>query len=427
MPIKVKVAVVGAGMSGLTAARILHDSCDVTVFEKSETIGGNAHTCELTHNGRAFRMDAGVCMFHTLGYPNFYALLGRLNIPTVKSATDVEILFEGEQTRFHFDLNSPFISLMARALSPSQNHVVRDAFRFYWHVKRSRSSDDAPVTLGEHLAEHNYSERFRLLLSFVCGSTWTINQRAACDLPLHFLCNTFESLGFFPTFRRGCWRHVEGSVNRYLTGLAAPLAGKIKAGQSVSKVQRDGERVKLYFGSQCESFEQVIFAISPEESLKCIVEPTPSEREVLSVFKSESHEISFHSDTELVRRWTQDRPAIFAVTDIDDQKMEMGRGFLFLAGFTDITKMCGPSDAPPFYMWYQFPNGPRPNNLLASFQYSTPLFDAAALRAQNRHSEISGRDRIHFCGSAWSNGIHEGAVVSALKVTQSFGKDLNAI
>ena len=416
-------------MSGLTTARILHGGNEVTVFEAEATVGGHAHTVEVPDGrGELVPIDAGVCMFYTSGYPNFFELLRRLNIPSEPSDMSTEIFSVPEGRRYRFDLNAPWKTIARSAFSHSQRWLIRDGARFYNHAMRAAASDvGAEDTLADHLEAESYSEEFRVFLSFLCGATWTLNQQAVCELPLGFVARTFHTLGFLPAWRHGIWHHVPGSVRRYLDALAAPFNDRIRLGCKVDKVERGTGKVTVYGDGFDEDFDQVVFALPAQKALACISEPTTEEAEVLSVFSSQNHEVLFTSDLALTNSWTPNRPTIFAASDVHEQRQESGREFLFRVGFTDLTQMCRLPLATPIYMWYQFPESPRPAAVHAGFRFTTPRFTTDILKAQARHARISGRDRIHFCGAGWTNGIHEGAVASALQVAQWFGRDLHDV
>lgn len=424
MSTKRKIAVIGAGVSGLTVARVLNGTNAVTLFERNACVGGNAHAVQLPVSGTIAPVDAGVVMFHTVGYPNFLRLLSILGVPTSKSEMSVEILTTDDDARYGFNLNRPVLSLLSQLHRPLQNQIFRDCVRFFVHAK-SRSKLDL-TSLGEHLASHKYSRQFRILLSFFCGATWTINHKNTLDLPMCFLREVFESLGFFPTLRRGHWRHVPGSVLRYLNELVKPLIDSTLLGTEVNSVERLRQGgVEVCYGNESRHFDEVVFAIPPEAALRCISNPTDLEIAILKNFRSTHYDFVFSNDPKIAS-WTKSRPSIFACTDVINSKQESEREYLFKVGFTDIARMTC-VDTPPFYMWYPIPGEPLPDNVVAKFPYSTPIFNAEVVQSQRRHAEISGKDRLHFCGSAWTNGIHEGGVVSALNVTRSFGKGLKDI
>ncbi|HMO15621.1 MAG TPA: FAD-dependent oxidoreductase [Pirellulaceae bacterium] len=425
---KLRIAIIGAGISGLTVARILDRDHEVTVFESSENIGGHAQTIEVENGGERVSVDAGVCMFYTSGYPRFLHLLRRLGIPTEVSKTSLEILSIPDERRYHFDLNAPWKTVAQSMFSQDQRWFVRDGFRFYRCAHRSLSpKGNSTVTIAEHFAEEKYSETFRVFLSFICGSIWTLNQRGVGELPMAFVAQSLMTLGFLPSFPHGKWHHIPGSVRRYLQALAAPLGNRIRPGSTVERVDRSGSTVTVHANGTEETFDHVVFAIPAHSALQMIAKPTNEESEILGAFSSQSHVIVVTGDTAAIRRWTAGNPAMFAATDVTQQSMEQGREFLFRVGFADINNLCRLPLATPIYMWYQFPDSPPLSHEYRRIPFSTPMFTKSSLQAQARHHEISGRDRLHFCGAGWTNGIHEGGVVSALNVTKWFGLNLDDI
>lgn len=422
-----KIAVVGAGISGLTVARLVHGGNDVTVYEAGDRIGGHAVSMEVPdRNGEPLRVDAGVCMFYSTGYPKFFELLSALDIPVAPSEVTVELLFLADQQRCHLDMNAPWTTAANTLLHPSQYWLLEEGTRFYRDAANEFQSKtkDHPLTLGEYLEQEDYCDEFRVFLSFLCGATWTLNQRGVDELPVAFVARTMWELGFLPQVRHGRWQHVPGSVKRYLDAISEPLTSSIRCQCPVEKVERERERVVVYAAGQGESYDEVIFAIPPGRALACLSEPHETEERVLSAFSTQAHTVLFTSQLGEVQAMDPEDVTLFAATDGYQASMDAGKEFAFRAGFANLSKMCGYPTAEPLYMWYQFPDAPWPEQCYERIDFTTPRFNHEALQAQNRHHEISGADRIHYCGASWLNGIHEGGVRSALRVAEAFGRSL---
>lgn len=422
-----RIAVIGAGVSGLTAARILATTHDVVVYEASSRIGGHAMTVNLVDSdGTEQRVDAGVCMFYTSAYPVFMRLLQKLDIPTERSDTSFELLMTQSGKRFHFDLNRPWLSLLQSLTDSEQRWLLRDGLKLYSDMLRVRGN--ARLTLGEYLSGSRFSEPFRLYLSFLCGATWTLNQSGVNELPLTFVLKTARQLGFIPTVRHGSWHHVPGSVGRYLDALCNPIKHSLRLNQAVDRIERvSATGVRVCCDHDTAEYDQVVIALPPAKALQLIANPTELEEEILGTFQTQEHTVLFTSDEPLIRSWAPNATTLFAASNVGSPSEELGREFLFQVGFADIRRMCKLNTREPFYMWYQFPDSPVPQQVRASIHFSTPRFTHLILSAQQRHREISGQDRLHFCGSSWGNGIHEGAVRSALAVTKSFQLSLESL
>ncbi|MCA9175507.1 MAG: FAD-dependent oxidoreductase [Planctomycetales bacterium] len=440
-----RVAVIGAGISGLTVARLLRPAYDVVVLEASDRVGGHALTTVVPdRDGNPLRVDAGVCMFYSTGYPRFFEMLRLLKVPLVRSEITVEFHFLESGQRYYLDMNAPWRTAASSLWHRSQHWLVQDGLRFYRHarsvgppspatlVRPVGSMENADTaaegpSLGEYLAGESYSEEFRVLLSFLCGATWTLNQKGIDQLPLSFVIQNMRALGFLPSIRHGVWHHVPGSVGRYLDALAAPMREQVRLLHEVERVEREPDGVVVYGGGRADRFDQVVFAIPPRAALARLAAPHDDEREVLDAFSSQSHSVVFTSDREAVGAWSPSDVTLFAATDGFNRSLAAGKEFVFRAGFANLTKMCGYPTADPLYMWYQFPDVAWPRQQFARVDFATPCFNRETVAAQARHAEISGRDRIHFCGASWVNGIHEGGVVSALRVAERLGCSMSAL
>jgi uncharacterized protein len=207
---------------------------------------------------------------------------------------------------------------------------------------------------------------------------------------------------------------VTGGAARYVEVILKPLGRRVRLSSPVEKVVRRAGHIELRttFGTP-EDFDHVIFASHADQTLELLSDPTPAEREVLGAIRYQPNLAVLHTDERLLPRrrrarasWNYHVPAV--VSSVPTVTYDLSR----LQSLTSSTRVL---------LTLNRPDAVDPARVLGTFDYAHPIFDSAAVRAQRRHSEISGQGRTSFCGAYWAHGFHEDGVRQALKVCQQFG------
>lgn len=416
-----KIAVVGAGIAGLTAARILNAKHDVTVFERESTAGGNAKTFGVPLDGSEFDVDVGVAMFYRQAYPLFFELMTRLGVELepLNFSYEVNDLDSATLKRPVFiNAGSPHKNLASAFLSGIQN--LKPELNRFMRIGETCSPDESmQMTLGQD----SFSSQFRLLIVLIGKMVWTISTENLLRLPTSFVVRELSKLDLPFSLRFENWYRVRKGVREYVDCLSAPL-NDLRTGQLVDHVRRCSEGVEVCTSNGPELFDQAIFAVPGELALRLLVDPPDDERKMLSVFASESHQVFVTS------RWPgRNLPSTDASVYIEVENSA--------ADVSTLKMHSGVVDLPKFYNLEQqsslflscFEQPVDVQTLDSKIQWcgATPVLTPEVISAQVAHQTISGRDRIHYCGAGWGNGLHESGIASALNVTASFGMGMDAI
>ena len=412
-----KIAIIGAGISGLTAAYRLSGRHEITVFEANDYIGGHTHTVDVELNGEHHAIDTGFIVFNDWTYPNFIKLLDELAVPS--QATSMSFSVRCDRTGLEYNgssLNGLFAQ-RRNLFRPSFHRMLRDIMRFNREglaLAETRQTDnDAEVTVGEFLKEHRYSREFADQYLLPMGSAiWSCPTGTFENFPIRFIAEFYRNHGLLSVRHRPTWRVIEGGSRSYVAAMTAKFRDRIRLNAPVQQVRRDSDGVEVVpKGGPAERFEHVVFACHSDQALRMLVDPTAVEKELLSAFPYEKNIAVLHYDTAPLphrqRAWASwnylipAKPTAHATVSYCMNILQHLRS-------KNVFSVTLNSD--------EFID---PGKVLQRFEYHHPIFTAQRTAAQARHSELLNANRSSFCGAYWGNGFHEDGVVSALKVCEA--------
>lgn len=413
-----RIAIVGTGISGLTAAWLLQRRHDITVFERDARIGGHSHTVAVPGDRGELGVDTGFIVYNRRTYPNFCRLLEILGVPT--QASDMSFGFRDDATGLEYgapELRRLFAQ-PGNLLRPSFLRMLGEILRFYREAAEWLPQAEEGTTLEQFLARRAYSREFiENHLYPVCAAIWSSPHAGMGCYPAAALLRFFANHGLLSLDDRPQWRTVSGGSRRYVEKLTAPFRDRIRTGTPVVAVERDanGVTIRTQHGGP-ERFDQVVLACHADQALALLSDPGRREAEVLGAFRYAANAAVLHSDTRIMPRhrlawasWNYHRGAgdDRAVTMTYDQnrlqRLRSRRRWLVTLNRT--------ADLDPALVHTRL-------------QYEHPQYDARAVRLQSAIAEINGASRTWYCGAYWGYGFHEDGVVSGLRVARDFGEEL---
>ena len=413
---RLSVAVVGAGIGGLSAAWLLSQKHDVTLFEADPRLGGHANTADAPGFHGTVPVDTGFIVYNEGNYPNFTALLDHLGVPSVYADMSLSVsLDDGAFEYSSFGLGGIFAQ-KRNLLSPRFWGLLRDITRFFRHAPKDLADLERKATpLGDYLQAKGYGDAFRddhLLPQ--AAAIWSTPLDQIGAYPAASLIRFFLNHGMMTVTGRGLWRTVEGGSRAYVTKLSEAFRGEVRKGVRVAGVRRDanGAEVRLAGGSR-ERFDQVVIATHGDTALSLLDDPSPDEQRLLGCFRYSRNMIALHTDPVLMpkrrRAWTswnhigmRDRPGEGAVTYWMNRLQSL-------------------KGAPELFVTLNPNKEIAADRLLRTEVYEHPLFDADAIAAQQQVWDIQGARRTWFCGSYLGHGFHEDALQSGLAVAEQLG------
>jgi len=413
----VRIAIVGGGISGLTAAYLLCRRHDVTVFEANDYPGGHTRTLEVKEGGRAWAVDTGFIVFNERTYPSFCALLDRLGVPSRPAPMTFSVRCERTGLEYGTRTLSTLFAQRLNLLSPSFHRMILEIFRLRKNFERILSSPDARLPLGELLEKHRYSRRFveHFLVPFG-ASIWSADPAAFREFPAETFVRFFRNHGFFEVERPVQWKVVSGGSKSYVPPLTAPFADKIRLGSRVSRVERKGGAVEIGTSAGKERFDEVVLAVHSDQALAMLADASEMEKEILGAIPYQENTVTLHTDASVLPR----RRPVWSSWNYTIPAGSLGRAVVTY----DMNILQGLDSPREFCVTLNRQGQLDQDRVIATATLDHPVYLPKGVEARARIGEISGVNRTHYCGAYWGYGFHEDGVRSALRVGEHFGEGM---
>jgi len=297
-----RIAIIGSGISGLTAAYLLHQDHEITLFEASDYAGGHAHTVEVEQEGETYAVDTGFIVYNERNYPNFVNILDRLGVATQPTSMSFSVKCARTGLEYNGTSLNALFAQRRNLLRPSFYRMVRDILRFYREAGELLEGDDEGMSLGEYLARKAFSQEFVEHHIIPMGAAiWSADPAGMYAFPARYFVRFFANHGFLQLEDRPQWRVVQGGSHRYVKAMIRPFAGRIRLGCPVESIARhaDGVEVKPVGGAP-ERFDEVVLAAHSDQALRLLADPSPAEEEILGAIRYQQNETVLHTDASLL-------------------------------------------------------------------------------------------------------------------------------
>lgn len=412
-PLK-KIAVIGAGISGMGAAHMLAKTHRVTLIEAEHRLGGHARTIMAGKRGDQ-PVDTGFIVFNYANYPHLAALFAQLDVPVVKSNMSFAASLNGGDMEYALNSLDTLFAQRKNLLNPRYLRMIRDILHFNKNALRL-SQTDPEMTIAGLLQRLGTGSYFRdyYLLPF-SGAIWSTPTEQIMEFPAYAMMKFFDNHALLSHTGQHQWYTVQGGSQSYVTRLEAALRARgvdIRLGAPVQAVRRHpaGAEVKLQ-GAEWEDFDEVVFATHSDDSLRMLADPTAEESAALGAIAYQPNDIVLHADTTIMPK----RRKVWAswnYTEQADKSLDRIDLTYWMNSLQPI-----PQDDPHFVTL----NSTRPINEALIYDQVTlrhPVYDVAALAAQKQVQCFNGRNRTWFCGAWMKNGFHEDGLGSAVDVAE---------
>lgn len=405
-----RIAIVGAGISGLTAARGLYREHDVTLFEGEHRLGGHSHTVTVDDAGIPRALDTGFLVFNRRDYSHFNAMLDDLGVASRPSCMSFSVRCSRTGVEYAGSGLGSIFCRPANAVRPGFWRMLRDVVRFYreGHALVARMPERA--TVEDLVAAGRYSEEFVAWHLLPLGSAlWSAPRSAFRAYPARFVVEFLarHDLLELNLRRRVEWRTIANGSARYVERLSAPFRDRIRSGDPVRSVRRTRDGVRVLTASGEGVYDEVILACHGDDARALLEDPSAAEREILDAVRYQVNDVVLHTDTSLLprnrRAWASWNYHVHRERDLATLTYDLNR----LQGFTSSTRYC---------VTLNETDSVDPSRVIRRFTYAHPQYSPGWVRLRERRARIQGTHRVWFCGAYFGNGFHEDGVQSADEV-----------
>ncbi len=409
-----RIAVVGTGIAGLSAAWLLSQSHEVTVFEAGDHVGGHSNTVDVALHGRAIAVDTGFIVYNEPAYPNLTALFAHLGVATKPTEMSFSVSLDGGALEYAGNNLSTLFAQKKNLFSARFWSMLRDLRRFYAEAPR-----DLPkmgeATLGAYLDANGYGAPFREdHLYPMAAAIWSIPARQVAAYPAAAFVRFCDNHGLLQITGRPIWRTVEGGSRSYVKVLTAPFAERIEM-TPVRRILREEDGARLYDAQgEIGRFDHVVVAAHADDALALLGDASDDERRILGCFPYSRNETFLHSDPALMPK----RRPVWSSWNYLAARGSMEGG---LSVTYWMNRLQGLPPQTPLFVTLNPIAPPRADLILKRLVYEHPIFDRRAIAAQRELWSLQGVRRTWFCGAYFGSGFHEDGLQAGLAVAEQLG------
>jgi uncharacterized protein len=416
---RLSIAVIGTGISGLSAAWLLSQTHNVTVYEKASRIGGHSNTVRVTTPQGVMPVDMGFIVYNPETYPNLGALFRHLDVPTQPSEMSFAVSLRGGATEYAATTLGGIFAQKSNLLRPGFWSMLRDLVRFYREGtadarRSSMPSWSGSASLGDYLHAGGYGEAFiRDHLLPMAAAIWSTPSDGMMDYPATTFLRFCDNHGLLRLTGRPEWRTVIGGARTYTTRLSAALHGRIRLNAGVTAIARlpNGVSVTTSDG-HATIHDQVVIAAHADQALRMLTDPSDAERSILGKIRYGINDAVLHRDDALMPRRRRVWSSWNYIEDNDRSRV--------CASYWMNRLQSWVTGAPVFVTLN--PHTPlRMETVIHRETYEHPLFDGAAVSAQRSLWSLQGVRRTWYCGAYFGAGFHEDGLQAGLAVAEALG------
>ena len=409
-----RIAVIGSGISGLSAAHYLSKKNKVDLFEKEDHFGGHSYTIDVKDNNNHVPVDIGFIVFNFKTYPNFVKFLNENGIEIEKSNMSFSVSVKETEIEY---CGKGLLGIF----SNKKNLLNFDFFKMFFEIIKFYKKSNNLKNIEENLTLDDFLKREKMSKYFInyhiipmVSAIWSMPPYEAKQMPLKFFLKFFQNHGLFNLKNRPQWYTIKNRSRTYVKKILKTISGEYYKNYRINKISRLSNGVKVYYGGNNEFFDydKVVIATHADEALSLITDPTPEEKSILANFKYKNNIAIIHTDETLMpknkKAWSSWNSSVNKENTSETsitywlnllQNLKTNKNiFLSLNPFLKID----------------------PKKIISKVKFTHPYYDKEALENQNRLKNIQNKKNLLFCGSYFGYGFHEDGIKSSLEMIKSF-------
>jgi predicted NAD/FAD-binding protein len=411
-----KIAIIGTGIAGLSAAHYLHPEHEITVFEQNGYAGGHANTVTVRDGEGEVALDTGFLVYNERTYPNFTRLLKELQVATQPSSMS----FSMQCRRCRIEYCSHTVrGLFARSeqiFRPRFHRMLFEIWRFHRLASQWLAAPDRDeATVGDFLRRRGFSQELvRHYVTPMASAIWSATTADAEHLPLEFFLRFFDNHGLLSVSKQPQWRTISGGSRRYVEALTRRFADRLHLNRPVRAVWRlaNGVHLSLADGSTL-AFDRVVIAAHADQALRLLADASEAEVQALRALRYQRNEAVLHTDARSLPR-NRNTWASWNYHMDDCEQLDAPLPMTYY-----LNSLQRLESSTPYCVTLNDQGHIAPQKILRRIPYEHPVYTQSSLRAQRLLEDLNGARRTYYCGAYLGYGFHEDGVVSGLAVVRS--------
>ena len=405
-----KIAVVGSGISGLSAAFYLSKKYKVDLFEQDDHFGGHSYTYDIKKNNKTIPVDLGFIVFNELTYPNLIKFYNELGVPYEKSDMSFSVSIQDSNIEYGGRGLKAIFANKLNIFNLNFLRMIKEIMSFYKNAPNLIKKDINKETLGSYLDKSNLSKYFiEYHIIPMVAAIWSMPFKKAKDMPLKLFLNFFINHGLFKLKNRPQWYTVTNRSRTYVKKVLSSISGEVFKHYKVTEINRNEDNVRINIGSEYMNYDQVVLASHADQSLEILKDSSEEEKRILSKFKYVSNVAILHTDERLMPKrklaWSSwnsiskgnQTCVTYWLNNLQNLKCD-NNFFLTLNPIYKISNI----------------------DIIKKVDFTHPYFNLETLKHQKDLNLLQGKKRTWYCGSYFGYGFHEDGLKSTINLIKNF-------
>ena len=405
-----KIAVIGSGISGLSAAYFLSKKHKVDLYEQNDHFGGHSYTYEIIEENKILPVDLGFIVFNELTYTNLIKFFNELNIPFEKSNMSFSVSIKDTNVEYGGSGLKAVFANKFNLFNFKFLKMIKEIISFYNYAPKLLNNETNEETLGNYLKRSNLSKYFvEFHIIPMVAAIWSMPFSKAKEMPLNLFLRFFVNHGLFRLKNRPQWYTVTNRSRAYVKKIIEKISGEVFKNYKVNKISRNSDNVRISIGNEFIDYDQVVLASHADQSLKMLDEATTEEKEILSKFSYVYNNAFLHTDENLMplrkNAWsswnsiTKNNKTCVTYWLNKLQNLKTNKNYFLTLNPAEIIDE---------------------NKIIKKVNFSHPYFNSENVKLQKDLHLLQGKKRTWYCGSYFGYGFHEDGLKSSIELIKKF-------
>ena len=405
-----KIAVIGSGISGLSASYYFSKKYKVDLFEQDDHFGGHSYTYDIKEENKIIAVDLGFIVFNEQTYPNLIRFFNELNVPFEKSNMSFSVSIKDTNVEYGGSGFNAIFANKKNLLNFKFLKMINEIINFYKTAPSLINTETSNVTLGDYLKSSKLSKYFiEYHIIPMVAAIWSMPFQKAKEMPLKLFLNFFTNHGLFKLKNRPQWFTVSNRSRTYVKKVLEKISGEVFKNYKVSKILRSENNVRILIGNEYQDYDHVILASHADQSLELLDEPSLEESETLKKFTYVSNEAYLHRDENLMPIRKSAWSSWNSISKNENTCVTYW-----------LNKLQNLNSEKNYFLTLNPVEAIDKNKIIKKIHFTHPYFNKDNVALQKDLNKLQGKKRTWFCGSYFGYGFHEDGLKSSKELFKKF-------